>query len=392
MPELFSDRAAVPASWEGGGAVSRSDTVLVTGAAGYLGSHAMAELLRSGHNVLGVDSYRNSNPAVKEALEKLCGQRPVIVRADLRDAAACARIFDEHDIDAVVHFAGLKSVVESVADPLLYYGTNLGATTSLLAEMQAHEVTKLVFSSSCTVYGDPPLVPIDESTPIRPISPYGVSKSVIERILEDICDSDPRWRVLSLRYFNPIGADPSGLIGEDPSVAPTTVMPHVMQAALGDGTPLDIYGSDYATPDGTCVRDYIHVCDLIEGHLAALDMLEQMEGFDALNLGTGCGVSVLELVRTCSQVTGIDIPYRVVGRRPGDAAVVYADPRRAQEVLGWRARRSLTDACADHHRWHATRPDGYGVDAELSRRGARVVAPAQARVVDGRAPALGRMA
>jgi UDP-glucose 4-epimerase len=339
--------------------MSRSGTVLVTGAAGYLGSHAMAALLRSGRMAVGVDSYRNSSPLVSEALERLCGQRPHIVRADLRDIDACSRIFDEHDIDAVMHFAGLKSVSESVADPILYYGHNLGSTTSLLAAMQANDVTRLVFSSSCTVYGNPPRVPVDESMPSRPISPYGVSKSMIERMLEDLCAADPRWQVLSLRYFNPIGADPSGLIGEDPSVAPTTVMPRLVRAAIGGGTPLDVYGDDYPTPDGTCIRDYIHVCDLIDGHLAALDALSEEAGFQALNLGTGRGISVLELIRTCSQVTGRDIPYRVVGRRLGDAAVVYADPRRAQEVLGWRANRTLTDACADHHRWQAAHPDGY---------------------------------
>ena len=341
-------------------------TILVTGAAGYLGSHAMATLLRDGHAAVGVDDYRTSRRGVVDSLEELCGIRPEIIDADLTDERATERIFADHQVDAVIHFAGLKSVGESIADPHLYYRNNVGATTSLLSAMDAHGVHDLVFSSSCTVYGDPVRVPIVETDPVSPISPYGGTKAAIEALLTGLCAADDRWRVLSLRYFNPIGADPSGLIGEDPSVAPTTLMPHIMRALLGV-EPLRVFGDDYATPDGTCVRDYIHVCDLIDGHLAALDVLPTVDGFEVLNLGTGRGVSVLELVGACSKAAGVDVPYRIVGRRSGDAGVVFADPSYAQERLGWKATRSLTEACEDHLRWQSSHPMGY--EPRASRAG-----------------------
>ena len=338
--------------------MSEPEAVLVTGAAGYLGSHAVAALIRQGREVVGVDDYRNSRRGVVDALETLCGVRPTIIEADLTNERAAFEIFTSHRIGAVIHFAGLKSVAESVADPHLYHRNNIGATTSLLSAMDAADVRDLVFSSSCTVYGDALSVPIAETQPISPISPYGATKAAIEAMLAGVCASDDRWRVLSLRYFNPIGADPSGLIGEDPSVAPTTVMPHVMRALLED-EPLAVFGDDYATLDGTCVRDYIHVCDLIDAHVLALDALPSAKGFDALNLGTGRGVSVLELVRACSEAAGWAVPYNIVDRRPGDAGVVFADPSRAAEVLGWRAVRSLAEACEDHFRWQSTNPHGH---------------------------------
>jgi UDP-glucose 4-epimerase len=338
--------------------MSESGAVLVTGAAGYLGSHAVAALTRQGRAVVGVDDYRSSRRGVVHALAELCETRPTIIEADLTNERAAFEVFSSFRIGAVIHFAGLKSVAESMTDPHLYYRNNIGATVSLLAAMDAAGVRDLVFSSSCTVYGDAARVPIDETEPVAPISPYGASKAAIEAMLTGMCASDDRWRVLSLRYFNPIGADPSGLIGEDPSVAPTTVMPHIMRALLDD-EPLRVFGDDYATPDGTCVRDYIHVSDLIDAHLLALDHLPAVKGFDALNLGTGRGVSVLELVRACSEAAGRSVPYTIVDRRPGDAAVVFANPSYAQERLGWRAVRSLTEACADHFRWQSAHPRGH---------------------------------
>ena len=332
--------------------------VLVTGAAGYLGSHAMAALLREGRSVVGVDDYRTSRRGVVDALEELCGVRPDMIESDLTDERATAQLFTDHQIDAVIHFAGLKSVGESMGDPHLYYRNNVGATMSLLSAMDSHGVRDLVFSSSCTVYGDPLRVPIVETDLVSPVSPYGATKAAIEALLMGLCAADDRWRVLSLRYFNPIGADPSGLIGEDPSVAPTTLMPHIMRALLDD-EPLRVFGDDYPTSDGTCVRDYIHVCDLIDGHLAALAVLSTVDGFEALNLGTGQGVSVLELVRACSEAAGSDVPYRIVDRRPGDASVVFADPSHAQERLGWKSTRTLSEACADHLRWQSAHPSGH---------------------------------
>ena len=318
----------------------------------------MAALLRAGRHAIGVDNYRTSRPGVVDAFEQLCGVRPTIIEADLTDERVAARVLEQHDIDAVIHFAGLKSVGESMDDPHLYFRNNLGATTSLLSAMEDHGVRRLVFSSSCTVYGDPIRVPIVETDPVAPISPYGASKAAIELLLQSLCGADPRWSVLSLRYFNPIGADPSGLIGEDPSVAPTTVMPHIMRALL-QGEPLSIFGDDYPTPDGTCLRDYIHVSDLIDGHLSAMEALASIEGYEVLNLGTGQPVSVLELVRACSEAAGRNVPYRIVERRPGDAGVVFADPSHAQQRLGWKATRTLTEACADHLRWQSRHPRGH---------------------------------
>ncbi len=336
-------------------------TVLVTGAAGYLGSHAVVGLTRAGYRVVGVDNYLTSNPAVVDALEAVLGHRPTFHEADVADERALRTVFASEPIDAVIHFAGLKSVGDSVRDPLLYYRVNLGSATTLFSVMREHDVRRIIFSSSCTVYGNPAVVPVDETAPVAPISPYGETKATIEDLLRDLAHAEPGWSALALRYFNPVGADATGLIGEDPAAGPTTLLPNVMAAAAGERPMVQVFGDDHPTPDGTCIRDFIHVSDLIDAHIAALEQLERVTGFDAMNVGTGRGVSVLEMIEACSAAVGEPIPYEIVGRRSGDASEVYAKAGRADEFLGWKPSRTLADMATDHWRWHRAHPHGYPV-------------------------------
>src|SRR3954453_13077022 len=304
--------------------------VLVTGGAGYIGSHTCVQLLAAGHRVVVVDDLSNSSPVALERVRELAGageDQLVFHRVDIRDAPALDAVFDREAVDSVVHFAGLKAVGESVAEPLRYYDNNVVGTVQLVKSMEAHDVRRLVFSSSCTVYGAPEQVPVTEDTPLRSAaSPYGRTKLFIEEILRDVAAASPGWHTALLRYFNPVGAHESGRIGEDPAGLPNNLMPYVMQVAVGRLDRIRIFGGDYDTPDGTGVRDYVHVVDLAEGHLAALDALDQIDGCRAVNLGTGVGYSVLDVVHAASRAVGRDLPYEIVDRRPGDVPQVYADP------------------------------------------------------------------
>jgi UDP-glucose 4-epimerase len=334
--------------------------VLVTGGAGYIGSHTCVALLEAGHEVVVVDNLCNSHEAVFERITEIAGRAvSAFHRVDVRDADALARVFAAHDIDAVVHFAALKAVGESVARPLAYYDNNVGGTVALLRAMGAAGVRRIVFSSSATVYGEPVAVPIREDFPLAPTNPYGWTKWMMERVFEDVVAAGEDWSVAVLRYFNPVGAHPSGRIGEDPRGVPNNLMPYLSQVAVGRLPELFVFGDDYPTMDGTGVRDYIHVVDLAEGHVRAVGHLASMRGLTTLNLGTGCGYSVLQVRSAFERVSGRRVPYRVVPRRPGDIAECWADPARAQSLLGWRARRGLDDMCADAWRWQAANPAGY---------------------------------
>jgi UDP-glucose 4-epimerase len=332
--------------------------VLVTGGAGYIGSHSCVELLAAGHQVVVVDNLDNSSVVAIERVRELAGDL-AFHQVDLRDERALDQVFAGNAIDAVVHFAGLKAVGESVAEPLRYYGNNLGGTVTLLRVMAAHGVHRFVFSSSATVYGAPDTVPIAEDAALGPINPYGRTKLFIEEVLRDVAAASSAWRVVLLRYFNPVGAHPSGRIGEDPHGIPNNLMPFIMQVASGRLPEINVFGDDYPTPDGTGVRDYVHVVDLARGHVDALRALDTIEGCRAVNLGTGRGSSVFEVIRAASDAVGRDLPYRVVGRRPGDAATVYADPSLAAQLLGWRAQQSLADMARDHWNWQRANPNGY---------------------------------
>ncbi|MCZ7562764.1 MAG: UDP-glucose 4-epimerase GalE [Burkholderiales bacterium] len=325
--------------------------ILVTGGAGYIGSHAVVELMAAGHEVFVVDNLCNSKRSVIERVARIAGRRPEFAQVDVRDRGALQQLFDDLRIDAVMHFAGLKAVSESVARPLDYYDNNVAGSVVLAECMAAAGVKTLVFSSSATVYGDPASVPIREDFPLSATNPYGRSKLVIEEILRDLAASDPQWRIGLLRYFNPVGAHASGRIGEDPNDVPNNLMPYVAQVAAGRLPELQVFGGDYPTPDGTGVRDYIHVVDLARGHLAALEALRARAGVLTVNLGTGRGYSVLEMVRAFQAASGKRVPYRVVARRPGDVAQCYADPSLAAQVLGWRAERGIEAMCADTWRW-----------------------------------------
>jgi UDP-glucose 4-epimerase len=333
--------------------------VLVTGGAGYIGSHTCVELLAAGYDVTVVDNLDNSCEESLRRVRELAGRELEFHRVDIRDRAALADVFARRRVDAVIHFAGLKAVGESAAVPLRYYENNITGTLVLLDVMADHDCRDIVFSSSATVYGDPLRVPITEYMDLSATNPYGRTKLFIEEILRDVCVSDERWRVLLLRYFNPVGAHPSGRIGEDPRGLPNNLMPYVMQVAVGKLDRVQVYGDDYPTPDGTGVRDYIHVVDLARGHVAALDRLETFSGCTPINLGTGRGYSVLEMIEAARAASGREIPYVVVGRRPGDIATCYADPTFAVEILGWRAERGIEEMCADHWRWQSGNPDGY---------------------------------
>ena len=321
--------------------------VLVTGGAGYIGSHTCVELLKAGHEIVIVDNFINSKPDVLDKLRTITGRDFSFVEADLRDRAALDQAFDAHQIDAVIHFAGLKAVGESVSKPLEYYDNNLQGFIVLAEVMRDHGVKKFVFSSSATVYGMNNPVPFQEDYPTSATNPYGYTKVMIEQMLRDIAVADPEWHICLLRYFNPIGAHESGLIGEDPNGIPNNLLPYVAQVAAGKLPCLTVFGDDYDTPDGTGVRDYIHVVDLALGHLAALNYVEDHAGAEAVNLGTGQGTSVLEIVHAFERASGRPVPYRIAARRPGDIASCYADTHKAAKLLNWHATRNIDDMCRD---------------------------------------------
>lgn len=334
-------------------------TVLVTGGAGYIGSHACVVLLEAGYDVIVLDNLCNSNAASLDRVAEISGRSPLWVRGDIRDSGCLDRVFAGNQVRAVMHFAGLKAVGESVEHPLDYYENNVVGSLSLLAAMERAGVETIVFSSSATVYGDPASVPIREDFPLAPASPYGWTKRFVEQMLTDWQRAAATRGVCLLRYFNPVGAHPSGRIGEDPQGPPNNLMPYVAQVAVGVREKLRVFGNDYDTPDGTGVRDYIHVMDLVEGHLAALEYVDRQRGLQTFNLGTGRGVSVLELVRAFENASGRAVPYEIVGRRAGDIASCWADPARAARSLGWRATRDLDAMCVDSWRWQADNPRGY---------------------------------
>ena len=333
--------------------------ILLTGGAGYIGSHTAVAFLDAGVDVLLADNFDNASPKVLSRIEEITGKAVKCVRADMCDKSAVEKIFAENEITGVVHFAGYKAVGESCREPLKYYRNNLDSALTVLEVMKKHGCTRFVFSSSATVYGDQP-APLTESTHTGDCSnPYGWTKYMIEQILKAACVADKELSVVLLRYFNPIGAHPSGKIGDNPNGIPNNLMPYVTQVAVGKLPKLNIFGNDYDTPDGTGVRDYIHVCDLAEGHLAAIRYAENHVGCEVFNLGTGVGYSVLDIVKTFSRVNGLDLPYAFAPRRPGDLATVYADPKKAETVLGWTAKRTLDDMCRDSWNWQKNNPNGY---------------------------------
>lgn len=335
--------------------------IFVTGGAGYIGTHTCVELLAAGHEVTVFDNFCNSHPQALVRVEQIAGRAPALVRGDVRDKAALAAALRASGAEAVIHFAGLKAVGESVEQPLAYYDTNVVGTLRLLEAMGEVGVKTLVFSSSATVYGDPQRLPLTEDHPLSATNPYGRSKLMIEDILRDVFRSDATWRFGILRYFNPVGAHVSGLIGEDPQGMPNNLMPFVAQVAVGRREFLNVWGDDYATPDGTGVRDYIHVVDLALGHLAALERLRGHAECLTVNLGTGRGYSVLEMVKAFSQASGRPVPFQIGPRRAGDIASCYAAPALADQLLGWKAERGIDAMCADTWRWQSENPQGFGV-------------------------------
>ncbi len=339
-------------------------TLLITGGAGYIGSHTVLELLSTGRNVLVLDNLSNSSRESLRRVATLTGREPAFIQGDVRDRALLDQLFARHTVSAVIHFAGLKAVGESVREPLRYHENNVGGTITLCTAMAAAGVHRLVFSSSATVYGNPARMPIDEDCPTgTPTNPYGRSKLMVEQILQDLAAADPRWSIGLLRYFNPVGAHASGLIGEDPDGIPNNLLPYISQVAIGRLQRLSVFGSDYPTPDGTGVRDYIHVVDLAQGHLAALDYLERHDGAHVWNLGTGTGYSVLDMIHAFEAASGHAIPYDIVPRRAGDIAACWSNPHKAERELGWRARRGLAQMMADTWRWQSGNPQGYAGNA-----------------------------
>ncbi|MEA3487507.1 MAG: UDP-glucose 4-epimerase GalE [Thermodesulfobacteriota bacterium] len=336
-----------------------SKKILVTGGAGYIGSHTCLVLLEAGYDVIVIDNLVNSKEESLKRVQQIAGKALEFHKVDLLDGDALSRVFEGTAVDAVIHFAGLKAVGESVSMPLRYYHNNVTGTLHLCETMREHGVSKIVFSSSATVYGDPHTVPIMEDFPLAPANPYGRSKLMIEEILCDIYAAGEEWGVSLLRYFNPVGAHPSGLIGEDPNGIPNNLFPYITQVAVGKREALSVFGNDYPTADGTGVRDYIHVMDLAEGHLKALEKIVSGSGIVTCNLGTGRGYSVLEVVEEFGRVSGRRIPYDIVPRRPGDIAVCYADCSKAKDEMGWSAKRSMDEMCADAWRWQSRNPDGY---------------------------------
>jgi UDP-glucose 4-epimerase len=333
--------------------------ILVTGGAGFIGSHTCVMLLQAGHEVIVVDNLSNSKVASLERAQKIVGTALTFYKVDLLDRPALGKVFASHAIEAVIHFAGMKAVGESVQVPLRYYQNNITGTLVLCSLMSQHNVKQLVFSSSATVYGNPESVPVLESAPIQPSNPYGRTKAMLEEILRDIHISDPTWDIAILRYFNPIGAHPSGLIGEDPNGIPNNLLPFIAQVAIGKLPYVSVFGADYPTPDGTGVRDFIHVMDLAHGHLKALEKLPSHPGVVTVNLGTGQGYSVFQVITAFEKACGKKIPYRIAPRRPGDAAICFADPSRAKSELHWSADLGIDEMCVDTWRWQSQNPDGY---------------------------------
>ncbi len=336
-----------------------NDRVLVTGGAGYLGSHTVLTLLESGKEVVVLDNFSNSSHHSIDGIERICGKRPTVIQADARDSLALSHVFQKYDLEAVFHFAGLKSVEESVRTPEVYYDENIGATLNIIEQMRIAEVRTLVFSSSATVYDPSETPPYGEASKTGPNNPYGQTKLLIEQTLADLANINNQWSIGLLRYFNPVGAHPSGHIGEAPSGKPNNLMPLLMQVGIGKLDKLFIYGDNYDTPDGTCIRDFIHVMDLARGHIAALRFLQQTSGVHTWNLGTGIGTSVIELIQFAERVIGTEIPKEVVGRREGDSPVALADPSKAFNELEWRAEHTIENMCIDHWNWQKLHPDGY---------------------------------
>lgn len=336
--------------------------VLITGGAGYIGSHTVVQLQQAGEEVVVLDNLCNSNPEVFNRIEKLTGKRPLFQQGDIRDENCLKELFKRFDFDSVIHFAGLKAVGESVKYPLRYYRNNVEGSLLLFSIMAETGCKKLVFSSSATVYGDPATVPIKEDFPLAPTNPYGQSKYMVEKILQDMAAADTGWQIALLRYFNPVGAHPSGLIGEDPNGIPNNLMPFVAQVAVEKQPYLNVFGADYSTADGTGVRDYIHVMDLANGHLKALEVLSPEHGCQIYNLGTGTGYSVLQIIAAFAKASGQEIPYKVVDRRSGDIATCFADPTFSIERLGWSAKLELPQMVEDHWRWQKNNPNGYATE------------------------------
>ncbi len=335
-------------------------TILVTGGAGYIGSHTCVELLNAGYDVVIIDNLYNSNQKAVDRIEEITGKKVKFYEEDLMDRAAVKRVFDENTIDAVIHFAGLKAVGESVHKPIEYYRTNIGSTLNLTDEMRAHGCKNIIFSSSATVYGDPAEIPITENCPKGTCTnPYGWTKWMQEQILTDIHTADPEWNVILLRYFNPIGAHKSGLIGEDPKGIPNNLLPYVAQVAIGKLPEINVFGDDYDTPDGTGVRDYIHVVDLARGHVKAIERFAKKDGVFVCNLGTGHGYSVLDVIHAFEKACGKELPYVIRERRPGDIATCYSSPAKAEKELGWTAEFDLEDMCRDSWNWQQKNPNGY---------------------------------
>ena len=336
-------------------------TIFVTGGEGYIGSHAILELINSGYEVVAADNFSNSRPEAVRRVKELAGCDFSFYVMDIRDGARLEQVFTQHDIDCVIHFAGLKAVGESVEKPLEYYANNLNSTIAMCEAMKKHNVTKIIFSSSATVYDTEDEMPLTEKSRTGGcINPYGWTKFMCEQILTDTVSANDGWSMVLLRYFNPIGAHESGRIGEDPQDIPNNIMPFITQTAVGRHTHLNVFGSDYDTPDGTCLRDYIHVVDLVAGHVAAIKYLDTHTGVSIFNLGTGNGISVLELVSAFEQATGVKIPTKDAPRRPGDGPVCYAATERAKRELGWEAKKTIFEACADTWRWQKNNPNGYG--------------------------------
>ena len=334
-------------------------TVLVTGGAGYIGSHAAVELLESGYDIVVIDNLSNCQKEAVYRVKEITGKDFPFYEADLLNYGALYKIFSNHHIDAVMHLAGLKAVYESIEKPLTYYHNNITGTINLLKVMIEHNVKKFVFSSSATVYGNPRKVPISESAPLSPTNPYCRTKLMIEEILRDLYKSDHSWRIALLRYFNPIGAQKSGKIGENPNGIPNNLLPYISQVAIGKRKKLYFFGNDYETHDGTGIRDYIHVVDLVRGHIKALEYLNNNTGIEAFNLGTGTGYSVLDIVRAFREVNNVEIPYEITTRRPGDIAISYANPKKAKRFLKWKAEYDLRTMCQDTWRWQSKNPNGY---------------------------------
>ena len=334
--------------------------ILITGGCGYIGSHTCIEMLAAGHDIVVMDNYANSKPEALRRVRELTGKDFPFYKEDIRNKEGLRRIFRAHNIDAVIHFAGLKAVGESVEKPLDYYDNNVAGTVTLCEVMNEFSCKRMIFSSSATVYGTGNTSPLNETMPVGAVTnPYGRTKFMIEGILSDLCVSDPQWSVVLLRYFNPIGAHESGRIGEDPNGIPNNLMPYISQVAIGKREKLSVFGNDYDTLDGTGVRDYIHVVDLAKGHVKATDYALRHNGVEAINLGTGIGYSVLDLVKAFQSANGVEVPYQIVARRPGDVAVCYSDPSKAAKLLNWKAEKNVVDMCRDTWRWQSQNPQGF---------------------------------